>query len=409
MPVIVSSCVANILTIYFYFKFKEIIFASLDTSDVMYIIAFTVFLTIILLFSGRFTENELWSKNEYLKSYFNNTTDAIVLYNLDNSIVEVNESFQRLTGYNEEEIKNVKVKLIDDQYLEEFSENIREMKKTKNSKTVETVVKCKNGSQCYFIVTITPIKNRMNKITGYICIGKDITKLKFTEEALKRTEMLSVVGQLAAGVAHEIKNPVTVLSGFVQLMRQSDEAESHQYYYEIMQSELKRILQITNEFLVLGKQQTYTLVRKKIGLIIKEVVLLLKAEAEKNGVHIILKAMDNIPPISCNPDQLKQVFINIIKNSIEAMPNGGSLWIDIRVEGDRSVIIETIDEGYGMTKETLAKIGTPFYTTKQEGTGLGMMVSHKIIESHHGKITIESEVNVGTKIKIEFPIKEYSI
>lgn len=288
-PVIVSSCIANFLTVYYYFKFKEVIFADLYPSSVIYIIAFTVFLTIILIFSGRFTENELSSK----------------------------------------------------------------------------------------------------------------------EEALKRTEMLSVVGQLAAGVAHEIKNPVTVLSGFVQLMRQSDEIESHQHYYEIMQSELKRILTITNEFLVLGKQQTYIFVKKKIQLIIKEVVLLLKAEAEKNGVNIILKTMDNIPPISCNPDQLKQVFMNVIKNGIESMPNGGRLWIDIRVDGNQGIIIETIDEGYGMTKETLAKIGTPFFTTKEDGTGLGMMVCHKIIEGHHGKITMESEVNVGTKIKIEFPIKEY--
>lgn len=295
MPVIVSSCIANVLTVYFYFKFKKIIFAGLETSSVIYIIAFTIFLTIILIFSGRFTERELRSKSE------------------------------------------------------------------------------------------------------------------LRDEALKKSEMLTVVGQLAAGVAHEIKNPVTVLSGFVQLMRQSDKAESHQYYYEIMQSELKRILLITNEFLVLGKQQTYTFVRKKIQFIIKEVVLLLKGEAERNGVNIILKTKENIPPISCNPDQLKQVFINIIKNGIESMPNGGSLWIDIGIDENQIVIIETIDEGYGMTKETLAKIGTPFYTTKQNGTGLGMMVSHKIIESHHGKITIESEVNVGTKIKIEFPTKEISI
>ncbi|KEF36717.1 signal transduction histidine kinase [Schinkia azotoformans MEV2011] len=287
MPVIVSSCIANFLTIYYYFKFKNVIFVSLEPTSVVYIIAFTVFLTIILIFSGRFTENELWSK----------------------------------------------------------------------------------------------------------------------EEALKRSEMLSAVGQLAAGVAHEIKNPVTVLSGFVQLMRQSDERESHQFYYEIMQSELKRILMITNEFLVLGKQHTYIFMKKKIQLIIKEVVLLLKAEAEKNGVNIILKIKDDIPAMICNPDQLKQVFMNVIKNGIEAMPNGGRLWIDIKVDGNKSVIIETIDEGCGMTKETLTKIGTPFFTTKEDGTGLGMMVCQKIIESHHGKITMESEVNVGTKIKIEVPIK----
>lgn len=289
VPVIVSSCIANFLTVYYYFKYNEVIFAGLETSSVLYIIAFTIFLTIILIFSGRFTENELDLK----------------------------------------------------------------------------------------------------------------------DEELKRTEMLSVVGQLAAGVAHEIKNPVTVLSGFVQLMKQSDDKETHQYYYEIMQSELKRILQITNEFLMLGKQQNYTFVKKKMQQIVKEVILLLKAEAEKNGVHIIFKPKDSIPPISCNPNQLKQVFMNVIKNGIESMPNGGRLWIDLRVDEKQSVIIETIDEGYGMTKETLAKIGTPFYTTKQDGTGLGMMVSHKIIESHHGKITIESKVNVGTKIIIEFPMREY--
>ncbi|WP_458414414.1 ATP-binding protein [Schinkia sp. CFF1] len=405
-PVIVSSCIANLLTIYYFFKYKEIIFTGLTTDSVVYIIGFNLFITIILLFSGRFFENELWSKNEFLYSYFNNTSDAIVICALNGAILNVNESFEKLTGYNAIEIKNKKVTIIEKQYLDQFIKNVKEMKKTKCSKTIETVISCKDDKHCNVIVTITPIKNRFNKITNYICIGKDITKLKMTEEALRRTEMLSVVGQLAAGVAHEIKNPVTVLSGFVQLMKQKDEGNSNQFYHEIMQSELNRILTITNEFLVLGKQQTFEFVEKKIQSLLKEVVLLLKAEAEKHQVNLNVITSENIPPISCNPNQLKQVFINMIKNSIEAMPNGGEIMINVCRSTNNKVMIEIADKGCGMSKETLAKVGTPFYTTKENGTGLGMMVSHKIIESHNGKVDIESEINVGTKIKIQLPIKE---
>ncbi|WNR46553.1 PAS domain S-box protein [Paenibacillus roseipurpureus] len=230
---------------------------------------------------------------------------------------------------------------------------------------------------------------------------QDITLQKQTEELLRKTEKLNVAGQLAAGIAHEIRNPLTALKGFAKLMCTANE-ENKQRYYHIMQEEFNRIELILGELLILAKPQVVDYRPHDPLAILDEVIQLLSTEAILNNVIIELKAITELPYVNCERNQLKQVFVNVIKNAIEAMPKGGGITIHVQKQGN-SVVMDFIDQGQGIAEDRLPRIGEPFYTTKEKGTGLGLMVSFAIIEEHHGHISYQSKVGVGTTVHIKLP------
>jgi two-component system sporulation sensor kinase A len=169
-----------------------------------------------------------------------------------------------------------------------------------------------------------------------------------------------------------------------------------------MSSEIERIDLILSELLMLAKPQAANFRRTNIGLLIKEVVTLLDAQANLYNVQIITESAHDDIYINCESNQIKQVCINFIKNAIEAMPNGGEMKIKLE-RGPSTVMIRFIDQGGGMPQHVLSRLGQPFYTTKEKGTGLGFMVSKKIIENHNGSVQVFSEENKGTTIEINMP------
>ncbi|OCI05304.1 PAS domain-containing sensor histidine kinase [Bacillus paralicheniformis] len=236
--------------------------------------------------------------------------------------------------------------------------------------------------------------------TAVQVILRDISERKQTEELMVRSEKLSIAGQLAAGIAHEIRNPLTAIKGFLQLMKPTMEENEH--YFNIIFSELSRIELILSELLMLAKPQQNAL-KEKLDLIrlIREVTALLETQANLNGILINTILPDNIY-IKGDQNQLKQVFINLIKNAVESMPNGGTVHLTVR-ETEDSVIVEVEDEGEGIPEHVMKRIGEPFLTTKEKGTGLGLMVTFNIIENHNGTIEVDSKAEKGTTFKISFP------
>lgn len=227
-----------------------------------------------------------------------------------------------------------------------------------------------------------------------------MSERRHTEELLRKSEMLSAVGQLAAGIAHEIRNPLTALKGFTKLLRSGAHNDS---YLSIMSAELERIEQIVSELLVLAKPQAVDYLPKSVSSILNDVIMLLDTQAIITNVEIVNEIDDPLPLISCVENQLKQVFINVVKNGVEAMPDGGQLIVRARLAADGMVNIGFIDHGCGIPEKKLARLGEPFYTTKSNGTGLGLMVSYKIIENHQGVMVITSKENVGTAVVIQLP------
>ncbi|MDR4886684.1 PAS domain S-box protein [Fredinandcohnia sp. QZ13] len=231
-------------------------------------------------------------------------------------------------------------------------------------------------------------------------IIRDISDRIKAEELMIKSEKLSIAGQLAAGIAHEIRNPLTAIKGFLQLF--NDEFQGKQNYFDIIFSELNRIELILSELLLLAKPSEIKFKNKDIRIILRDVVTLLETQAILQNIQINIDFVNEDSIITCDENQIKQVFINLIKNSIDAMENGGTIIIRTRVTND-SIYILFIDEGCGIPKSILDRIGEPFYTTKEKGTGLGLMVSYNIIENHNGEITVDSKENEGTTFKIKLP------
>jgi two-component system sporulation sensor kinase A len=233
-------------------------------------------------------------------------------------------------------------------------------------------------------------------------IIRDISERKKNEELLINSEKLYVAGQLAAGIAHEIRNPLTSLKGFLQLIASG--RKNNSTYYDIMNAELDRIEDIVSELLMLSKPQVYELTYQDMRVIMRDTVTLLETQAILHNIAIETEYGTDPLWIYGVENQVKQVFINVIKNAIEAMIDGGMISITLSRESD-GVYVRISDEGPGIGDDQMAKIGQPFYTTKEKGTGLGLMVSYKIVDNHHGKIIVTSQLGKGTMFEIMLPFR----
>ncbi|KEO84841.1 PAS domain-containing sensor histidine kinase [Tumebacillus flagellatus] len=350
------------------------------------------------------SEEELRKTKERLEAFISNSADAIWMIDLDDRLLQVNPAFESLFGWTEAEVLGRNLPIVPDFLADEIEEIHRKIKAGARISGYETQRLCKDGRLIHVSATLSPVRNTQGEVIGVSGTCRDITQNKQSEEMLIQTEKLSIAGQLAAGLAHEIRNPLTALKGFVKLMSLSQKGQSK--YLDVMESELERIEMIVSELLVLAKPQASVFKRRRIEAILQDVLTLSETQAILHNVQIQPEFAEGLPEIDCDENQMKQVFINFIKNAIEAMPGGGTLRMFASLAGQTHIRVRVQDEGTGIPKEQLAHIGEPFYTTKTKGTGLGFMISKKIIEGHNGRLEIASEVGVGTIVDVHLPLPE---
>ncbi|BFH59525.1 PAS domain-containing sensor histidine kinase [Paenibacillus azoreducens] len=247
-----------------------------------------------------------------------------------------------------------------------------------------------------------PFFNMDGECPYFFNVTRDITERRQNEELLRKTEKLTIIGELAASIAHEIRNPLTSLKGFIQFLQPA--LSENSLYTDVMLSELDRINFIVSELLVLAKPQNLDMKPMLLHGIIENVIELLQPELSSR--NIIISTNFTNPPVTINSveNQLKQAFFNIIKNSLEAISANGEIGIQTKLLSDNEVLIRLSDNGCGISQELLPRLGEPFYTTKEKGTGLGLLVSNKIIKDHQGSINITSEIKKGTIVDITLPI-----
>jgi two-component system, sporulation sensor kinase B len=223
---------------------------------------------------------------------------------------------------------------------------------------------------------------------------------RIMKKEIQRAEKLNTLGELAASLAHEVRNPLTVVKGFLQIMQKEDKNENFQYLPLVL-SELGRAEAIITDYLNFAKPQFEKIEKVHLSEVIREVTYLLDAIATKEGVELESVFEEGIY-IKTDRNQFKQALVNIVKNAIEATPVGGKVTVELKVQ-DGQYVITVIDTGKGMNEEQLSRIGTLFYTTKDKGTGLGTSVSIKIIQKMKGEISYSSELGKGTTVKIVLP------
>jgi PAS domain S-box-containing protein len=348
-------------------------------------------------------EKKLAESEQRYKSLFEFNPELVYMIDLHGKLTKANTHFYEYTGFRiEEYMQKTIISLISkkdrNRVIKAFRDVVKENKPWINQ---EIEINLKDKAKKILRCTAVPMIIN-NETVGLIGYAADITKEKETEQLLRKTEKLSVVGELAASVAHEIRNPLTSLKGFVQLLQTT--SNENENYYKIMLDELERINIIAGELLVLAKPQKIQFQKRNINELLANVQSLLESEANLYNVQLDIQTNVHLPLIDCEPNQLKQLFINIIKNSIEATAK--HIQVLVGLKNKETIYIQFKDDGCGIEEERLKHIGEPFYSMKEKGTGLGLTVSYRIVESHKGQIDFSSKVDGGTIVEILLPINK---
>ncbi|MEN1937988.1 GAF domain-containing protein [Paenibacillus sp. 102] len=235
---------------------------------------------------------------------------------------------------------------------------------------------------------------------GICCIFKNITEKKQYEQELKRLSNIDLIGQMAAGISHEIRNPMTTVRGFLQLLKEENTYEKHNKYFNLMIEELDRANSIITEFLSMGNTRKSDLQMLDLNSIIHDIIPLIKIDTYNQNKYIQVDTND-IPELLLNRNEIRQLLINLYRNGLEAMSTRKVLTISTYKEGQNCVVLAVRDQGKGIRPEVLEKLGTPFYTTKDNGTGLGLGVCYAIAARHNAKIEIQTG-SEGTTFFVKF-------
>lgn len=324
---------------------------------------------------------------------------GIFVSDAEGKIIEVNDCALQLLNCNRYDLifQNYEVLL---NYIEYRDEPIQRYidKVSKDGHAMDYMIRKDSFSQKIYL-KFESIKEKNGKFT--LTTISDETEKLMLEKQLKHNDSLTVIGQMAASIAHEIRNPMTSLKGFTKLLKEqaTDEAMG---YLSIIESELHRMDRILGEMLFLSKPRTKQMGYVDVENLLQDVFNLMLPHALMHKCMFRLLNDVQVPLViyGCQ-NSLKQVFINLLKNGLESMPNGGLCTIELK-QKDGKVVVLLTDEGVGMSEEMLQNIYIPFRTTKQDGTGLGLPTVKKIVKDHSGTIDVQSELCTGTTFTLTF-------
>ena len=363
-----------------------------------------------------------------LKAFHENIVQSIssglLTADLEGRVTSFNRAAQEITGLSWEEVRGKKcAEIFGWRGLQEFYEDPRKIN-LPNRHDVET--QKKDGSRLLLGVTLSSLRNEQGSVTGVVGTFQDLTKIRELEEEMKKRERLAMIGEMAAGMAHEIRNPLAALSGSMQVLRNELTLdEENQHLMEIALKETDRLNNIITEFLYYARPSPLNYKSCDLHRLLDETIHLLQnSNNYHKGVEIRTDFGKESVMAKVDPDQMKQVFWNLSINAVQAMPGGGRLTITTRVrEGGshsmayrlqdarwlggndtaRHTEIVFEDNGEGIRRETLHRIFDPFFTTKSHGSGLGLAIVHRIIEDHGGRVWAESQTGKGARFTIQLP------
>ncbi|OIJ10640.1 hypothetical protein BKP35_13200 [Anaerobacillus arseniciselenatis] len=394
------------------FKHVEVFSSSIYKNNKKLLFSIINDITDRVLFENELVQlNErLEDREEHYRSLYENHCDAIFTLNRYGHIINANLMSSFICNHSIEELRN-------SSFLEMVVPEDIELVQIAFQKTIEEGpqnYECKinrNERKVYLEVTNIPVLVKGN-LVGVFVVAKDITERKLAEEKLaeyqrevQRAEKLRIVGELAASVAHEIRNPLTTAKGFLQMLYGAENiTREQQKYIDISIKELDQSNRIIKDYLSLAKSDDNLLEVIEINFEVHAVVEAMSSFALMNSVEINFNPNVKSVQIKGNKSKFKQVLLNIIKNGIEALELTPSGRIDIyTLEDENFATVQIKDNGCGMTETEVRDLGLPFYSTKKEGTGLGMMVCYKIIEAMGGKITVTSKKGIGSCFTIALP------
>jgi two-component system sensor histidine kinase AtoS len=357
-----------------------------------------------------------------LKSYTDNIlaslTTGIVTVDLDGRVVTLNPAAEMMTGFFAGEVAGRYCTEVFAQ-TPELGEILMEAIGSRvASPGVTATLRRRNGRTVPIEISTVPLKAGDGKDLGVIAAMRDITVVRELEQRLRRSDRLAALGSLAAGLAHEIKNPLTSLLTFSRhLTRRFDDEQFRAKFQSVVPHELERINGIVERLLELSRPARLTFSPVRLPALVERAADLYAQEMETAGVRVVREYGRDLPTVWADPNALYQALVNLVRNALDAMPAGGRLtlragWADGAAAlsgrrlapGARRVRVEIADSGVGITPGDADRVFNPFFTTKDGGTGLGLALTHKIVEDHGGSIDFRSVPGAGTTFRLDIPL-----
>ena len=360
--------------------------------------------------------DELEDVKRYTENILASLTTGIVTVDLEGRVVTLNPAAEMLTGFFAGEVVG--------RYCTELfapTPEIGEMLMETLANRVPAVgvsvtLKRRSGAALPVEVSTAPLKGGEGKDLGVVALLRDLTLVRELEGRLRRSDRLAALGSLAAGLAHEIKNPLTsVLTFSRHVARRFDDAHFRERFQRVVPRELERINGIIERLLELARPVPAAFTRLRVGPLVDRAVDLFANEIEAQGIVVVREYARDLPPVAADEESLYRAVINVIGNALDAMESGGCLTLRIgwatsaeafrpgRTPGNHRVAIEVSDTGKGIRAEDAERLFNPFFTTKAQGTGLGLAVTHKIVEDHGGAIDFHSVPGAGSTFRIVLP------
>jgi len=341
------------------------------------------------------------------------TVNPIQITDAQGRMIYVNPAFERATGYSKEELIGRNPSVISSKkYTKEFWARVWDTISSGRVWTAEVENRHKDGSPIFAQLLISPIMDMEGRVVGYLGSHRDITEQKALEQQLMHSQKMESIGTLAAGIAHEVGNPLTSISSIVQVLQRTIDDAFARDKLNLVQSQVHRITKIIRDLVDFSRPSNYQVQPTNVVKVMADAVEIVKMGKKARQVTFTTDVRHQIPLLPLVPDQMAQVFINVLLNAVDAL-HGRKGTITVAFErDDESVKVTITDDGEGIPPENLSKVFEPFFTTKRagEGTGLGLWVSYGIIRSFRGDIAVTSERGKGTSFCIQVPLnpKDYS-
>ena len=351
---------------------------------------------------------QLVNERNFAENVVQSSPNCILVVNCDGTIRTVNPMTQSIFGLAPEKVIG---RMAADVFDDPLGKIIRDALAGQMSDSHEIVIKRKGGARTVLDVSTSQLKSQDGTVLGAVLIATDLTEVKKTDEWMRRVDRLSSLGQLSAGVAHEIRNPLASINFNIQLLsKRVPLDEKSRRIVENSLAGVDRIKGLVKGMLDFSRPAPPQLKKESIHRALEDAVALMDSQFAKHGIRVVMNLADEVPDIVFDNRQIQQVFVNMLLNAMQAMPEGGTVTIETRVGGEtkelsRYLSVYISDTGIGIPRENFSKIFDPFFTTKPEGTGLGLSIAHKILEQHGAQIEIRSRVGQGTMFIVRFPIQ----
>jgi PAS domain S-box-containing protein len=340
------------------------------------------------------------------------TVNPIQITDADGRMIYVNPAFERVTGYRRDELLGRDPSMISSKkYTREFWSKVWTVISAGKVWNGEIENRRKDGTPIYTQLLISPILTADGTVTGYLGTHRDITEQKALEQQLMHSQKMESIGTLAAGIAHEVGNPLTSISSIVQVLLRTISDEFARDKLGLVQTQVHRITKIIRDLVDFSRPSNYQLQPVDIVKNLTDAVEIVKMGKKAKEITFVTHVRDQMPLLTLVPDQIAQVFVNMLLNAVDALQGKKGTIMTEFARGDAQVHVTISDDGVGIARENLSKVFEPFFTTKPvgEGTGLGLWVSYGIVRSFRGDITVRSEEGEGTSFTIDLPLnsKDY--